>query len=710
MMPEASALESRSRLVTFGPFAFDPQRRLLSRNGAEIPLPPRVLAVLELLISRPGDVVPRQDLLDRVWKDAFVTDTSLAEAISFLRQALGDDPQAPRYIQTVHRRGYRFLSPLTTQDHPQAAPDLVAPEAIKPSIGRELLPWSVAVVCGVLAITAVWRLVGQPAADPPPVVRFQIRPSPGTSFDRRAPALAIAPDGRTIVWSACENASSACALFVRPLDRLDAVRLRGTDGALAPFLSPDGRWIGFFADGKLKKIAVSGGAPTTLTDAPVPGGASWSDDGRIVFADRPAGGLMVVSDQGGALRMITQPRVDRGELRHAWPSWLPGGRGVLFTIVGSPVAEASGTLAVLPQPASAWRALRAGIARGVPAGRGYLLFSTPTDLQAQVFDETSLTVAGEPDGVLEGLAPVQESAQFAANDSGALVALNRAGRERQFSWADEPGRALGGLARLSDISIAPDGRRAAGVVADAAGSDIWTVDLDRGATNRLTYGGTNASPVWTPDGRVLFASRSSGPFAVSVAHPGTGGAQVVSRDDSHLFPTGAAADGRLVIARTQKDGRVAMGVAPRPDAKPVMFDDGPFDETDGTFSPDGAWLAFASDESGRWEIYVRHLTGTRRVPVSAGGGERPSWSADGRWIYFHDGRRLLRAAFNARGTPPAGTPEVLFDRPGARVVAVAPDGRLLVEQEDPADESATVVLQWLREVRQRLRPPVTAPR
>ena len=206
-MPEAPALERRSRLVSFGPFAFDAQNRLLWRDGTEIPLPPRVLGVLELLLDRPGEVVSRQDLLDAVWKDAFVTDTSLAEAVSFLRQALGDDPQAPRFIQTVHRRGYRFLPPVRQPapfDIVEALPAPVGP--LRPSIARDLAPWSITAACTLIALTALWQTVRRPSPEAPPVVRFQIAPAPGTFFDRRAPALALSRDGRTLAWSACERA------------------------------------------------------------------------------------------------------------------------------------------------------------------------------------------------------------------------------------------------------------------------------------------------------------------------------------------------------------------------------------------------------------------------------------------------------------------------------------------------------------------------
>lgn len=269
--------------LTFGPFTFDSNSRLLKRDGIELPLPPRVLGVLEALLHRAGDVVPRQELIDSVWKDAFVTDTSLAEAVSVLRQTLGDDPQSPSYIQTLHRRGYRFVAPVAetappekvagtfsekvpaTYFHPTAlntrggGPGVEAgPSRVEPSIAGQILPWSIATICFILAAVAVREAVKDREAAAAPVTRLTVAPAPGTRFDTRAPALALSPDASRAVWSGCDN--SGCRLFVRDSDRLDATTIAGTDDAAAPFFSPDGRWLGFFADGHLKKVALTGGA------------------------------------------------------------------------------------------------------------------------------------------------------------------------------------------------------------------------------------------------------------------------------------------------------------------------------------------------------------------------------------------------------------------------------------------------------------------
>jgi eukaryotic-like serine/threonine-protein kinase len=707
--------------IGFGPFAFDRQSRLLWRDGAEIALPPRVLGVLEVLIDRPGQVVARQDLLDGVWKDAFVTDTSLAEAVSFLRQALGDDPQAPRYIQTVHRRGYRLLPPVT--EIPDRGPDRsLTPDqgfAVSsgarfvsatgtPSLVWELLPSGVVGLCLALAVAAIWGIARRPAPETAQVARFEVRTADGTSFDRRAPSLAISADGRLLAWSACATATDACALYVRPVDRLDAARLAGTNGSASPFFSPDAHWIAFFADGKLKKIAASGGSPSILADAPAPGGGAWGADGRIVFAGTPAGGLSLVSDQGGPVTALTTPHAERGEVRHLHPSWLPGGDALVFTIASSPLDDAPGELAVLPKGSTRPRILRTGVTRAASAGSGYLLISSANDLQAATFDDRTLTLTGGAESMLTSVTSGDGISQFAISPGGTLIAV-RSARPGPAAWTDGRDEDAGPLGRLTSIAVSPDSRRAAGVIADGSSSDIWTADLTTGALTRVTYGGSHASPAWSADGqRLFFAGRGSGPFGIASRGVADRAATEPStRAGTHLFPSSSAPDGRLAVTATLPDGRTAIGIIPAGGtaSQLAILSDGPFDEAAPAFSPDGKWLAFESDESGRTEIVLRNLADGRRVAVSADGGGRPRWSADGRAVYFDAGRRLMRASVN-----PVEKPVAVLDRVAARVLAVTPSGRILTADQPSGGDTALVVLQWVRELRQRLPPPVTAPR
>jgi serine/threonine-protein kinase len=703
--------------ISFGPFAFDPQNGLLWREGIEVALPPRVLGVLETLIERPGEVVPRQELLDRVWKDAFVTDTSLAEAVSVLRQALGDDPQAPTYVQTVHRRGYRFVAPLASdqsQTGVRAASNgsqtrftetsRSTTKAVAEATPRSsaLIAWPIAILASAVAISAIWNIARRNAIEPAPITRFDIRPAAGSWFDRRAPALAVAPDGRSIAWTACEGSSATCGLFVRPIDRLDAARLAGTDAAEAPFFSPDGRWLAFFADGKLKKVAASGGSPIVLADAPVAGGGSWNDDGEIVFSGLPAGGLALTSDQGGEVTVITTPQTAKGELRHAWPSWMPGNRAILFTIVTSPVPGAPGQLALKNVGSSVWRTLRTGISRAIPAGAGYLLVATGTDLRALTYDERTFALTGSSDAVLDALADADGVPQFAAAGGRALVALLSASSRRTVEWSDAPGHPLSNLARLSQLTVSPDGRRVAGVMADATGSDVWTVDLDSDALTRVTFGGTNVSPAWAPDGKVVYAARSpDGAFTIpslGSIHP-----------DGHVFPAAVAPDGRIVAVVTTKDGHTSLAILGPGNATRTIVS-GPFDVLSAAMSLDGASIAYETDETGRREVYVRRLDGSTRTQVSTAGGERPSWTADGRGLFFHEGPRFVRVALDANGQLRSDARDVILDRPGAGAIGVAPDGRILIERQPLPLDGATVVLQWLRELQQRSPLPVNAPR
>lgn len=404
---------------------------------------------------------------------------------------------------------------------------------------------------------------------------------------------------------------------------------------------------------------------------------------------------------------VTSPQIARGEVRHLYPSWLPGGAALMFTSASSAPVDAPGDLAVVALGSASPRILRGGVTRAAVAGPRYLLMSSGDDLQAATFDERTLTLTGGADSVLTFVTGGDGGvAQFAVSAGGTLAAI-RTVRSRRAVWSDRSGEDAGPIARLTSIAVSPDSRRAAGVIADSNSSDIWMADLATGALTRITYGGTNASPAWSADGqRIFFATRASGPFGVAsrgVMDRAAGPA--IARADQHLFPSSVAADGRLAVTATLPGGRTAVGIIPAGGgaAQLAIFNDGPFDEGAAVFSPDGRWLALESGESGRTEIVLRNLMDGRRVAVSTDGGARPRWSADGRSVYFEAGRRVMRAAIGQK-------PEVVFDRAGARVLAVTPSGRILADDQPSTGAAALVVLQWLRELRQRLPLPVTAPR
>ena len=717
-LPSMPSSAARAPAVTFGPFEFDAHRRFLRREGTEIPLPPRVLGVLELLLARAGDVVSRQEIIDAVWKEAFVTDTSLAEAVSFLRQALGDDPQSPTYIQTVHRRGYRFVAPLTETPVSKALPvDPFTPpsatDAVKPSIVNELLPWSVATLAVVLAISAIWysqRL--EPVT--PQVIRLMLNAGPGLRYDDRAPALAISPTGTTLAWSACNG--SACQLYVRSLDQLDARALPDTEGAAAPFFSPDERWLGFFVAGKLKKVALAGGAASIIADASQPFGATWLPDGRIVYAASMAGGLMRVSESGGEPQALTQPDAAAGEIRHVFPAAVRDGDAVLFTIVTSPLPSARGRLALLRYPAGGpWRTVAASADVGVPVGHEYIAFATGNDVQVVAFDRVRQAPSGPEQTVITGVA----SPHIASSGAGSFVAVSRGSPPtaestlQRWTWSDASGSRLAeGLEDLLDARLSPDGSRVAGVGLDPR-PDIWSVDLQRGTKTRLTFGGPTAAPVWSADGaEVLYAVRHGETYEIwARAASATGDERRVHAvQGRHLFPRSVSRAGDVAFVQTGGPTRSDVGLLRAGQSTATLIVESAFDDLAPALSPDGSLLAYQTDESGRWEIVLVTLADGRRSPVSSGGGVRPFWSVDGATLFFESGDQLMAAAMT--GDRAIGAIRPVLRLEGGRAAGVHPRGAVLLRRATvPALSSATLTIQWISELRSKLGPPTaTSPR
>lgn len=718
------AVADRQRLpcVYFGPFSFDTHTRLLSRGGQEIPLPPRVLGVLELLLARASDVVARQELIDTVWKDAFVTDTSLAEAVSVLRQALADDPQTPTYIQTLHRRGYRFVAPVSTTGRAEARVPIDAPVVeppVSPSIGGHLVPWSAAAICALIAVAAVWHLTRGDQAASVPAARFMLEPVPGTRLDDSTPALAFSADGTTLAWSACD--AGGCRLYVRALDRLEPSAVPDTDGGHAPFFSPDGRWLAFFADGRLKKVALAGGAPVTLADAPSVLGGTWIDE-EIIFAGSPSGGLTRMSADGGDPRPLTEPREADGEIRHAWPAVVPGSRVLLFAIGTIAIDDAPGVIGALSLDAagasgvSRWRTLVAGVNIARAAARDMIVFGRGSELQAIGFDPTRMAAAGAPRAVLASVATARGGAQYALSATGSLVAaITSAPASPGLVWWSPSGfQAVPEEARrLRGAALSPDGTRVTGVNVEGARADVWVTDVGRGTATRLTHSGINSSPIWSADGRTIyFASRTDSVFEIWSRD--AEGTQPATRRFSgadaarHSLPLAVSPDGTMLVFQQTAERRgtdlwvLPLGGGP---ARPLV--EGPFDDTAACLSPDSTLVAFQSADTGRWEIYLQRLHDGRRLVVSTDGGERPVWARDG--LYFQSRGQLVRATIASAATLGVEAVTSVADLQGGTLQGVAPDGRILVDRSADLPPSTSVVsLEWLREVRALLGPPATA--
>lgn len=698
---------------------FDTDNRLLKRGDDVLAAPPRVLGVLDLLLERAGDLVARQELIDRVWKDAFVTDTSLAEAVSALRQTLGDDPQAPTYIQTVHRRGYRFVAAVEARSRPAPAPAVTVPEraseVVSPSIGGQLLPWSLAALCMVAAAAAIFQLARRPEQVVIPG-RFALELQEGLVFDRHRGAIALARDGRMAVWSACGG--EGCRLYARALDRLEQAPIPGTDGATAPFFAPDGRSVAFFAAGALKRVTLAGGPPVVVSDVAEPRGGVWTRDGRIIFGSGLAGGLTQVPAEGGAATALTLPRQEEGEVRHAWPSLSPDERTLFFSVFTTLADDGPGRIAGATlqgrAPLDSWSTLTAGAAAAAALASDLVLLSRGSELQLALFDPLRRVLAGAPQSLVSGVAEAGGQAQFAVSPSGTVVYLlpgEASPNVPRLHWLPE-GAADPGVPDL-DVSgepvLSPDGRRLAwSSSADGARSDIRVADLARGAVTRLTHDGSNESPVWSADGRRLFfARREARAFALASVDAEGGAIRLLTSTPQHLFPGSAAGDGRsLAVVSASRDTRSDIWLVPTDGGPGAPVVSSTFDEVRPALSPDAALIAYQSDEGGRWDVYVHRLRDGRRVVVSTGGGTRPFWTAEGALMYqAHE--TLMRAAVN---------PDSLIVGSATRVaplgndlpIGIAPDGRILVLRR-PAfrGHSAVLALHWDREARRLLGPPET---
>jgi serine/threonine-protein kinase len=626
--------------------------------------------------------------MDVVWGQSHVSETSLTEAISLLRQSLGDNPQDPSYIQTVHRRGYRFVA-----DMKVGVPEENVP---KPTLNVGRRPIWPALTVGISLAAAVW--VGYSLRRPPLETagyptKFTV-PLPADHFVvSYRPSLAISPDGRNLIFAARHG--STAWLFRRSMDSLETIRLEGTQGAYGPFLSPDGGWVGFFADGRLKRVAIAGGPVFEVCDAPKSVGGSWGTDDRIIFGS-DVGGLWRIPAEGGRPEVLTRPQYNRGELGHCWPEILPGGKHVLFTIWTTTMQSAK--IAALNLGSGEIRELVDEAIFARYSGTGHLLYSRAKALVSVPFDPDNLQIRDTPTVLLDEVSsrPERGMVQFAVSNNGTLIYLPRdsdtARREIVKLTLDGAMTPLPIEHRFfRNLNVSHNARQVAVTILDGPRSDVWVGELDRPALRRLTFEGFNIEPVWSRDGRwVAFASNRSGAINIyTKTADGMGEARRFLESQLHQYPDSWAPDGRSLLFteyRTETGfdlWSVDVNDEGSPSSKPRPFMNTTADELDADFSPDGRWVTYSSNETGRWEIYVRDFPGGGgKWQVSSDGGGAPFWSADGKQIFYQNGDSLFQAPIELDPEIRIGNPEVVVKRDDfARIESHPDSGKLIAIRE-----------------------------
>jgi Tol biopolymer transport system component len=547
------------------------------------------------------------------------------------------------------------------------------PVFVRSRNGRFLAIAGLLVVAALLAVFALARL--RPGGSRPQAVRFLIAPPAGVLFthDVVAANMAISPDGRHLAFVA--SSQGRRQIWLRDLDAVSARSLEGTEGGSSPFWSPDSRSLGFFADRKLKRLAISGGAPQVITDAPSGGNACWAPDDTILFIDNIGrDGILRVPAGGGAVAEVTHLDKKRGDFWHAWPSFLPDGHHFLFsTWFGSD--KGSIRLGSLEQGDLA--EILPVRSRALFASEGYLLYVRESVLLAQPFDPKGLRLSGDPLTVA-GRVPyfaVTGGADFAVSRTGAL-AFVEGEPQGQLTWFDRGGRevgTVGGSRNLEGMSISPDGRRVAVSVMDskAGSSDLWIDDLGGQPPQRFTYSpGEEFAPVWSPDGRQIVFAQDPGNGTVRLRLKtvgDTGDGEDLLAPTFFQIPHDWSSDGRFIIysddnPKTHND----LWLLPaHGDHKPTPFLKTSFEESDARMSPDGHSIAYVSDESGRSEVYVAAFPGgAGRRRVSVEGGSQPRWRRDGRELFFLAAdSRLMAVPVRADNPVDIGAPVPLFRSP-----------------------------------------------
>jgi Tol biopolymer transport system component/predicted Ser/Thr protein kinase len=576
---------------------------------------------------------------------------------------------------------------------------------------RARTPWlAYGIALAALAVAAVAILRPMLTSDDRPTARLSITDPAGATFDGDAADCAISPDGRTVVMVSADS-SGAAQLWVRPLATFDGHPIPGTDNPALPFWSPDSRWIAFFADGKLKKTRVGGGVETIVA-APNGRGGSWSPNGAIVYAPAGEGPLFAVSATGEP-RQVTKLDSTRHETAHRFPWFLPDGKHFIYLTL--PGGARGFTVKVGSIEGGPSRTVLETDGAPIYVKPGYLVYLHDRNLVAQRFDAGAMRVRGDPIALPDTPGGSQRTGfgGVTASANGTLAYMNGTVTNSRLNWYDRTGRVIGTVpvpaAQYQFVGLSPDERTLA--VDRFVGpneSDLWMVDLARGVGTRFTYGPrSNVLCIWSPDGsRIAFESNRNGPYDIFVK--AANGAQpetpLVVGGSQFKHPVSWTPDSRTLLfyQLDRETGFDIYGVPADGSGPPVPYLKTPFQESFPVVSPDGRWLLYNSDESGRPEEYVQSFpTLGQKYKVTTGGALLGLWRKDGKEIFIEsaDGTSTLSAQVLESGTTfQASPPRLLFHFPfvvfglaatrdGQRFIIPTPEGKL-------QGSSITIAFDW----------------
>jgi Tol biopolymer transport system component len=681
----------------------------------------------------------------RAFKGEDVSDTLAA----VLRQDIDWAPlpaTMPAPIQQLLRRCLERDPKRRLRDIGEARLVLESPDADRVSAATVSAPVSVSArprfglmhaISAVLLIALIASfLVRWPAnqATSDAATRVSVVPPVGVTLDLATwPVVAISPDGSKVAFAA--RSKGVSLLYLRPLTEFEPRPLAGTEGAVNPFFSPDGTWIGFFAEAKLKKIPALGGPVVVLAEVADPRGGAWIDNDTVIYSPEPTTPLLRISAAGGAPTQVAPLDEPKHERTHRWPSVLPDGKTVLFTAGSIEHPDDYDEASIEAMRLDTGR--RTFLAKGrMPryVSTGHLLFARGRLLYAVSFDPTRLELHGNPVPVVDGVAGdmTTGAADYAVTDAGTLVFVpgDPSGAQHVPVWVDKKGTVTPidvPPALYCDPHVAPDGRRVAvSIIDNASVRDVWVIDTARGTSSKLTFGGVNRTPIWSRDGKTLYYVAYDPAKNVSTitarAADQSGAPERVRELAGQVYLEDISPDGTVItlqligvsagstLAGAAKAAIKRLSLTNR-NSEPELLVTTSGAHLLSAISPDGRWLAYVSTETGRNEVYVQSFTtGSRFAQISAAGGTEPHWSPDGRTLYyFQEPDQLVAVPIEAGAVFGAGRPQALltgltfWSLDSGQTYGLTPTGDRFIMMRQTSEHAAPdlrMILNWFSDLRQ----------